>query len=340
MDSVVEQTDSLVISGWAITAPEKRPGLVFTCDGEICDEIEYPLPRPDLEKLFPYISYASESGYNCRVRLNSASDSRRDEFVLRCFNRLTGESPGDCDLPSYYRRRRPDDVLPEPNRMLRVAGYLSPESFYLHGYNAFQNFDNALRATVGRGMGEFPKILDWGCGCGRLAIHLRDLKGVELTGVDVDADDIEWCKQHLPFGQFQTIKPRPPMPLSPESFDLVIGVSVFTHVPEQLSFEWLAELRRVAKKGAILLLTFNSNAAIALLGHDLPSRHLRTVLRKGFLDLTSAALGDSLDEANYYRDILHRDFYVKRHWSKFFEILRIVPGGADRFQDLAVLRKR
>ena len=337
---MVDEGDWLKISGWAITPPNARASLVFTCDERPCDQVEYPVPRPEMRNLYPYISYASESGFICRVRLTSARDSRRDEFVFRCFDRLTLESPGGTDRPFFYRRLQPDETLPEPSRILLVSGHSSPEVFYLQGHNTLHDFDDALRATVNRGLSEFPRILDWGCGCGRLAIHFRHLAGVELAGVDVDADNVAWCQNNLSFGQFQAIKLHPPMPFPPESFDLLIGLSVLTHLSEQVAFEWLAELERIAKKGAIVLLTFCANSVIATSAQSLPFPQLRTALRNGFLDRPSALFDGRLDEANYYRDILHQDFYIKRHWSKFFEILRIIPGGVNRFQDLAVLRKR
>jgi SAM-dependent methyltransferase len=337
--SVVEEGNCLNIAGWAIAPPEERARLVFTCDGEPCDEVQYPLPQPFANNTYSYIPYAVDRGYVCKVHLKPGDDSRRDGFTFRCIDRQTRQSPGGGDRPYYYVRRRPDEILPEPNRVLRVAGFSSPEFFYLQGYNLFRQLDDALHHTVGRGLAEFPQVLDWGCGCGRVALHFRRLPSVQLTGVDVDADNIEWCQKNLLFGHFQTIPLYPPMPLASESFDLIIGVSIFTHLREEVAFEWLAELRRVAKKGAILLISYHGNTALAINGTSLTSLQFHALLCNGFLDLPNEGYDAKLDETEYYRDVRHLNFYIKQHWSKYFEIVDLIPAGVG-IQDVAVLRKR
>ena len=44
-------------------------------------------------------------------------------------------------------------------------------------------------------------------------------------------------------------------------FDLLVRLSVFTHLNEPEQFEWLDELKRIASKGAVLLMTIHGDAA-------------------------------------------------------------------------------
>ena len=87
--------------------------------------------------------------------------------------------------------------------------------------------------------------LDFGCGCGRTLRWLtREWRDVSWHGTDVDAEAVGWCRSHLP-GRFEVNGPMPPLPFPNASFDLVLGVSVFTHLDEPVQRGWAAELRRV-----------------------------------------------------------------------------------------------
>ncbi len=237
LQSVTVEDNSLKICGWAVAPPEDRARLRFTCNDQTCAQVEYPLPQPDLGAFYPYIPYAGQSGFTIKIPFSSSVDPRRDRFTLRCFDQSSGESPGRGDRPHYFARRLPDDILPDDDRIFRVAGFRSADFFFLQGYNLFRQLDNALQKTVGRGLADFSQVLDWGCGCGRVALHFRHLPSVQLTGADVDGDNIGWCQGNLSFGRFLTTPLHPPLPFESDSFDLIFGVSVFTHLREQVAFE-------------------------------------------------------------------------------------------------------
>lgn len=103
------------------------------------------------------------------------------------------------------------------------------------------------------------RALDFGCGCGRtLTWLIRQFPHVDWHGCDVDREAIEWCRGNLP-GTFAVNGPLPPLPFESESLDLVVGVSVFTHLDEEFQRAWVPELCRVLKTGGILLLSFYSD---------------------------------------------------------------------------------
>jgi SAM-dependent methyltransferase len=221
--------------------------------------------------------------------------------------------------------------------MRRVGGHDQSDMFLTVGAQTFAALREALRTTTETDWADYPRVFDWGCGCGRLARYFGEFP-VHLTGADVDDDNVKWCKTNLPFGRFETIPLHPPMPFPDAAFDLAIGTSVFTHLTEPVQFEWLAELRRVVRPGGVLLLSFLGDAATG--AFNLTADQVRRRDRVGLLDLTKNAILDGyLPEEDYYRDVFHAEWYVRREWAKYFDVVAVLPG-ALTVQDLVVLRRR
>ncbi len=77
----------------------------------------------------------------------------------------------------------------------------------------------------------------------------------EIHGCDLDAGAIAWCRANLGFARFEVNAAQPPLPYDDGSFDLVCGLSVFTHLPEPAGLRWMAELARVLRPGGRLVLS-------------------------------------------------------------------------------------
>ena len=52
-------------------------------------------------------------------------------------------------------------------------------------------------------------------------------KEINLTGIDIDNTNIEWCRRNLPHSSYFTIDPSPPTEIKEEKFDLIIEIEVF-----------------------------------------------------------------------------------------------------------------
>ena len=98
------------------------------------------------------------------------------------------------------------------------------------------------------------KVLDLGCGNGRLLEILQDKK-IEYIGVDSSRKLIEIAKEKHPNFQF-LVADALSLPFLENSFDKVFSISVFHHIPsEELRLQFLKEIKRILKPKGILILT-------------------------------------------------------------------------------------
>lgn len=143
-----------------------------------------------------------------------------------------------------------------PPAYLRVitAGTANPVVFSGVGGNVTREV-LALAERHGVELTANDAVLDFGCGCGRVAGPLGASTPARLFGCDVNPRLIAWCKANLP-GDYHVTRPSPPLPYADGVFALVYALSVFTHLHDDNARAWLAELARVTRPGGLAVLTF------------------------------------------------------------------------------------
>jgi len=120
------------------------------------------------------------------------------------------------------------------------------------------------------------KVLDVGCGIGRMAVPLAKYlsKDGAYEGFDIVADGINWCKKNVaakhpnfnfqiadiynslynPDGKYKASEYR--FPYDDSCFDFIFLTSVFTHMFPQDTENYLSEIARVLKKQERCLITW------------------------------------------------------------------------------------
>ncbi len=181
--------------------------------------------------------------------------------------------------------------------MVRVAGTADADWFLRSGLAAY----DAIGSKVPRA--EVESVLDFGCGCGRVARWWRDFDGT-FTGTDLSTPAVEWCRQHLPFGRFEPNALGPPLPFDDESFDLVYALSVFTHLTEDLQIAWRDELRRVLRPGGRLLFTTHGRSYMQRLDPDERARFDAGELVVRWAEVVGTNLCSAYHPERYLRDTL------------------------------------
>jgi SAM-dependent methyltransferase len=222
--------------------------------------------------------------------------------------------------------------MPPPDLLVTVVGTAGQDWFSQTGRRHAQAILR-LAGEAGLAADGPLSVLDWGCGCGRLARWIAaDIaaRGGEFQGCDLNPKLVAWCRENLP-GRYFRNGLKPPLSLPDASVDLVYAYSVLTHLTEPTTRAWLRELRRVLRPGGIAVLTYLDEAFADRLG---PPEVRAALSRKPFVVWNNA-----LEGSNYMSAWIR-----SAHWpalaAEGFEVVRLVPGGENADQTIAVLRAR
>ncbi len=226
--------------------------------------------------------------------------------------------------------------LPPPGLRYRVHGSLDVESFIQVGERSAADVVAVLE-RFGVGPATCVRLLDFGCGCGRVLCHLPKQEDSEWHGVDIDPEAIAWVRRHLPdLAKWSVNSWLPPAPLPAASFDLILALSVFSHLDEPVQLAWLRELRRLVAPGGWLLASVHGPAT-----HDALEPNERVELRRRGFYFKQETRGwmkrDRLPDA--YQAAYHEADYIREVWGELFEIVAYVPRGLNRLQDAVLLRR-
>ncbi len=233
-----------------------------------------------------------------------------------------------------------------PEGLFKLVGSPDAASYTSQGLKIFSDITSAIRRYDD--LDRFTRVLDWGCGCGRLLTHLIPaFPDKDFSGCDLVPEAIDWCRTQFPEGSFEYAKTHPPLPFDNHSFDLVIASSVFTHLDRNLQQLWLDELARVLEPGGLLVASVLGPYAylrdscsrwsggyrfrVYLAGRRLESR--------GILDQFKNNSLRRLVGSDYYRNTYQEPHYTLRKWSKHFRIRAYIERGLDNYQDLLVMQR-
>src|SRR5688500_15144689 len=167
---------------------------------------------------------------------------------------------------------RPDRLSPPPRIFTdphRVDGSRSVRDFVFVG-------ETTTRWLIAQGLRRGDRVLEVGCGIGRMAVplirYLRD--GGKYFGIDITAEKIAYCKQSVtreaprfrfvhadvynkyynPRGKLRAADYR--FPFTKHSFDFIFLTSVFTHMlPEDME-HYLDEIARGLVPGGTCIGSF------------------------------------------------------------------------------------
>ncbi len=167
------------------------------------------------------------------------------------------------------------------------------------------------------------RVLDFGCGAGRTLRQFLDVADRnEIWGCDVHEPSIAWLREHLcpPLHAFVNDL-EPPLLLDDSSFDLVYGLSVFTHLADDWS-AWLVELHRLLRAGGIAVITFlNEPMWNDLAGKPFFQDELKRAWDEDATGMLVTNYGLPQDDIGPV--VYHSEWWLREHWGRAFDILRL-----------------
>jgi SAM-dependent methyltransferase len=203
-------------------------------------------------------------------------------------------------------------------------GDIAPSEFYLRFGRKLQ------RAIVEFLPEEFSftgaRILDFGCGSGRVLRHFRVQAGEtdEFWACDLHAPTVAWMDEHLspPFRVFRNPQ-EPPLDFPDGHFDLITCISVYTHLADDWS-AWMVEHHRLLKPGGLLVAT--------VLGPQF-ARHLGENVNESTVGMLALRLGNDLDDSSGPL-VFHSRWWLEEHWGRAFDIEHLQMKGFARANEI------
>lgn len=248
---------------------------------------------------------------------------------------------------------KPENLpAPFPGQLSRASGVSRKAAEDWPGYwrqcrGRLRLIRDALETPGNKPVSE-STVLDWGCALGGVAILIdSELSPREMHAADVDPHSIFWLQQNWSRITSAQLEFGKGLPYRADYFDVVIGISVFTHLNPAEQAHYLRELHRITRQGGILLLTVASYFACDFNAEHLrdPSLHPRSRSRlkdegtifarykeKTLREMEFADDGADYGMCYHSREAIHSLF------GAFFEISAIHEGVLGA-QDLVVLKK-
>lgn len=155
-------------------------------------------------------------------------------------------------------------------------------------------------------------ILNLGVGSGRLEARLLPkIKPDQYLGSDITKETLKQLRRAFPQYHFQRAQLEK-LPIANESFDQVLLFEVLEHIRPNKTFQVLAEIKRVLKKGGRLFISVPVNEGLEKFLPKNPGAHQRLY--------SLALLSFELEQS----DFLIREIYSASAFSKNFKIKHLI----------------
>jgi ubiquinone/menaquinone biosynthesis C-methylase UbiE len=234
-------------------------------------------------------------------------------------------------LNKKFKKDNPEILLP-PDYLMYESFQINYSKYYFGGKTTAEWIFKLVGKHINLSGG---KILDWGCGPGRLIRHMPDISNNQSSfyGTDYNKESIHWCKNNIQKVNFNHNNLEAILPYEDNTFDAIYGISIFTHLSKEMHFNWFNELKRVLKPGGVILITTQGkNFRPKLIGKEKKKFDQGELIVKG-----------NVKEGHRTYSAFHPDPFLKLLFKDVHILDKIVisPKGKDYLpQDRWLLKKK
>lgn len=228
-------------------------------------------------------------------------------------------------------------AAPLPPAGLRAlpSGAADEGGFAAYGVAAYRAMREAAPLEAG------AAVLDHGCGAGVVARLFREGEQ-ELYAVDVGRENVDWIRENLPHVGAAAVAPDEPLPHVDGSFDAVYSLLEFTRGDARRHEAMLADLARISKFDAYVLVAIYGDTALARAANEPELRD--------DMGIEGEELGRAAEEfgRGEHATVGGREAavafvpesHVRGGWTAWFDLVGIRRGAVGGLQDLVVLRAK
>ena len=106
------------------------------------------------------------------------------------------------------------------------------------------------------GLKDGMRLADVGCGSGRTATALSERISIEYDGFDIVQTLLDYAASKAPPNYLFNLNRGLTLPSPDNSYDMICGFSLFTHLLHEETFIYLRDMLRVLKPGGMLAFSF------------------------------------------------------------------------------------
>jgi 2-polyprenyl-3-methyl-5-hydroxy-6-metoxy-1,4-benzoquinol methylase len=248
------------------------------------------------------------------------------------FRRRHGQRPitkiyAEDDLLHWARRDVQDA---ESFRYFRTL-----ESYFEGGEGNVAALEQIL-SEAGHGLAQADAVLEFACGAGRLTRHLvRRMDRAKLTVSDIDRGAVDFVRKTFGVDGFYS-ESEPEKLAHDRRYDVIIVVSLFSHLPSHSWKRWLRRLEEMLSAGGLLVfstLTWNVD-------NDTVPDYQRDAFELGLLYSERNETRGRLGGTDYGTTYTRKDFVSKAVSENHSgTLIGYFPGALNGVQDVYVVRR-
>jgi SAM-dependent methyltransferase len=266
--------------------------------------VRFPIASPDLATHFSDVANAGQARFQCYVDLAAVPAERYLRFEFLQGGHRAGRRTAWWYPPAIRDRGSERGAGRARNRRQRQLPLRTRRR------RLFNRIQDYLDARFGRRYETSAPSLTGGAARAD-SCPVRGASSARRSGAPTSIPTTWTIAGALPFAQCRVF-PAAAHRGARRAFDLIIGISVCTHLSEANQERWLTELRRISRPGGLVLLSVQGLSPTAL--YREAADLIRKLKRSGFVVKgVNPSINDLIGERSYYLDVIQTRDHIREH---------------------------